>query len=230
LENIEVLILVGGKGARLQSVVSDVPKPMAPIGDRPFLDYLIENLENQGLCNISLLSGYKAELIADHFKAKKNVKVIVEDKPLGTGGAIINALKEVEGERILVLNGDTFFHGAHTPLLTTYHKDRFLMGLTLVEDVSRYGEVFLNESNQVEKMKEKQESSSSGLINLGMYLFNKEVLSSFSTLEKSSLETEILPKLIASGHVFGQALKGDFIDIGIPSDYQKSQELIPRWL
>lgn len=230
MENIEVLILVGGKGARLQSVVSDVPKPMAPIGDRPFLDYLIENLENQGLCNISLLSGYKAELIADHFKAKKNVKVIVEDKPLGTGGAIINALKEVEGERILVLNGDTFFHGAHTPLLTTYHKDRFLMGLTLVEDVSRYGEVFLNESNQVEKMKEKQESSSSGLINLGMYLFNKEVLSSFSTLEKSSLETEILPKLIASGHVFGQALKGDFIDIGIPSDYQKSQELIPRWL
>ncbi len=230
MENIEVLILVGGKGARLQSVVSDVPKPMAPIGDRPFLDYLIENLENQGLCNISLLSGYKAELIADHFKAKKNVKVIVEDKPLGTGGAIINALKEVEGERILVLNGDTFFHGALTPLLTTYHKDRFLMGLTLVEDVSRYGEVFLNESNQVEKMKEKQESSSSGLINLGMYLFNKEVLSSFSTLEKSSLETEILPKLIASGHVFGQALKGDFIDIGIPSDYQKSQELIPRWL
>ncbi len=231
LNEIEVLILSGGKGTRLQKVVSDVPKPMALIDNRPFLHWLIEKLVISDLTKITLLTGYLSQVIEDyfgdgtHFGAR--IKYSVEDTPLGTGGAFKKAVEQSASKYFLLLNGDTFCNIEYLKVLSKCLLEADVnMFLTKVEDVSRYGSINLDENNFVESLVEKGSVKKSGLINAGIYLLKRNVTSGIPE-GFVSLETNILPDLIEKKRVHGVQVEGEFIDIGIPADYTRAQGLIP---
>lgn len=227
------IILAGGKGTRLKEIIKDVPKPMAPIANRPFLEYLILHLGQWNIKNIVLSVGYKKEIIKSYFNngEKLGVEILYteEEKPLGTGGAIKKAASLVDEENFIVMNGDSFFD-INFDQLITFHKSRLStvsLGLVYVSDTSRYGKVEINDKNEVIRFTEKAVCSN-GLINGGVYVFNRKIIDKIPD-GKVSLEKEILPKLINQG-LYGIETKGFFIDIGVPKDYldlcKNSQKLI----
>ncbi len=229
------VILAGGFGSRLAHVVSGVPKPMAPVAGKPFLDYIIENLKKQNFDRFIFLTGYKAEVIENHFKTLEGAVFIREDKPLGTGGAVLNALDKIDGG-FFVINGDTFFD-IDFSLPEEFSKDKpSLTALRYSCDVERYGFAEIDEDYKIKKFTEKGNLPSGridGYINGGIYYFKKETLKDFARLYKGgnvSLENEIIPELAEQGKMYGLPLGGCFIDIGVPEDYYRAQNLIPDWI
>lgn len=233
---VEVLILAGGKGTRLKSIISDLPKPMAPIGDVPFLEYIVKKVEKDGFKNIVLLTGYLGEKIEEHFStdafSSLNIRYSKEESPLGTGGAIKKAIENSRFHNFLILNGDTLFNINLNDFLragTNIKTTDMLIGLCEVSDTSRYGSVSLGNEMQILKFFEKNDASGKGLINAGIYLCKRNIV---SVIEDGfvSLESEVMPKLVSAGLLFGASYQADFIDIGIPSDYFLGQDLIPKWI
>lgn len=233
--NSEVLILCGGEGKRLRSMISEVPKPMAPIGEKPFLDYLIRAIEKQGFKNFCFLSGYKSEQIEEYFKKQfshLNLRFSVEEIPLGTGGAIVKAIQHTDINNFLVINGDTFFDIDLAGFESSWKPETFKIALRFVSDVSRYGKVEIADDGQITSFVEKNAiaGSSSGLINGGIYYFSKELLTLGAVEEKFiSLEQEIFPAILKTGKMYSQVFIDDFIDIGIPEDYIRAKVLIESW-
>lgn len=222
----QVLILAGGLGTRLRSVVSDRPKPMADINGKPFLEYLISNLVNNGYKDFILAVGYKKENIIDHFKDganfKCNIEYSIENEPLGTGGAIANAKKLIKDD-ILVLNGDTFFN-IDFKSFEKFHnekKSQYTLSLRRVEDVSRYGAVEFDTNGKVTGFSPKGEDSQSNYINGGIYIIGKEIIDNLEENKIISLENDIIPYIVNDGNMYGYKADDYFIDIGIPEDYKK---------
>lgn len=234
--NSEVLILCGGEGKRLRSMISEVPKPMAPIGEKPFLDYLVRTIEKQGFENFCFLTGYKSELIVDYFKknfSHLNLRFSVEETPLGTGGAILKAIQGVDiVDNFLVINGDTFFDIDLARFESSWKPGTFKIALRIVSDVSRYGKVEIAHDGQITSFVEKNaiSRSTAGLINGGIYYFSKDLLTQPASEEKFiSLEQEIFPVILKNEKMYSQVFTDDFIDIGIPEDYIKAKVLIESW-
>ena len=228
-ENVEVLILVGGKGTRLQAVVSDVPKPMAPIQNKPFLEYLIKNLKSQRFQNIALLTGYMAPKISDHFGSGQEFGVKVryshEESPLGTGGAIKKAINSSDFKEFLILNGDTYFDIPFGEIVLPEGAE-ISMVVCHMDDLSRYGQVLTDGEGRLTGFAEKSLIPSSGQINAGVS-FARKSLTHWIPEDRVSFESVILPHLIAQKLVVIQPFCATFIDIGIPSDFQRAQTLIP---
>jgi D-glycero-alpha-D-manno-heptose 1-phosphate guanylyltransferase len=225
---LEAIILAGGFGTRIQSVVSDVPKPMAPVAGKPFLLYLIQSLEKQGVGRIILAVGYKRESIVTYFGNKFGSAELfysVEEEPLGTGGGIRKALEMAEENEVLVINGDTYFDLGIKDLMDFHRQGSFdlTMSLKPMENFDRYGTVVTDHNNKVIGMAEKQPSSK-GLINGGVYVIKKSLLNKFPLNTKFSFETEVLEKEINNIEIGAFISDGYFIDIGIPEDYAKAQE------
>ncbi|MDD5070093.1 MAG: nucleotidyltransferase family protein [Candidatus Omnitrophica bacterium] len=220
---IETVILVGGQGSRLKSLVKDIPKPMADVGGRPFLEYLIRYLSGFGINRITLSVGYKAEVVRDYFGdgSKFNLEIYYskEDIPLGTGGALKKASLTLKGESFLALNGDSFFKLDIEKLVSFYRekKAKAVISLIKVDQANRYGIVELNRDQKVISFREKDDVSAEGLINSGIYVFNKKVFDCYKE-EKISLEETVFPELIGD-EFYGLEQKGFFIDIGVPKDY-----------
>lgn len=216
------VILAGGLGTRLQSVVSDVPKSMAPIAGKPFLEYLLLKLKKFGLNDIVLAVGYKAEVIESYFldgnQLGLNIMYSKENQPLGTGGGLIKASKLINAKHFLVLNGDTFFDLDYNRLIL-FHKEKkakVSVALTLPQDhTKRYGRALINFQGEIVGFL--NQDSSEGYINTGVYIFGQEALVGLAC-DKCSLETEILPRFINKG-LFGMPASGYFKDIGVPEDY-----------
>lgn len=230
----QAVILAGGFGTRLSHVVSDVPKPMAPIKNIPFLEYIIKQLQSQGFDNFVFLTGYKAEIIEKYFKDLKNSVFIKEESALGTGGAILNAYRYLQDE-FFVINGDTFFD-IDFSLLEDFGKDKpVTIALRYTDNIKRYGFVDIDNNYKIISFVEKgnlPENRIDGFINGGIYFMKKSVLENFIknfSGQFISLETEIFPELLNRNKLFGLPLGGCFIDIGIPEDYRKAQNLIPDW-
>lgn len=221
----EAIILAGGFGTRLSTVVSDVPKPMAPINGRPFLEYLLDDLNEKGINRVILAVGYKKEIIKSYFKEKyKNIDIIYsdEDVPLGTGGAIKKALTLVEDENIFIINGDTFFD-VNLKEIYQFHKknnSELTLAIKEMEKFDRYGSLIL-EGDKIIKFEEKKYVDK-GYINGGIYLINKELLNE-EEKESFSFEKDILENENLKIEKYGYKSKGYFIDIGIPEDYYKFQ-------
>lgn len=218
----EVIILAGGLGTRLQSVINDIPKPMAPIREIPFLCYVLDWLKTQKVQKCVFAVGYKHECIMQYFgDTYKGINLVysIEETPLGTGGAIKLAFRYCKGEDVFVVNGDTLFC-INLNQLKQIHNGKFTMSCVYKEDASRYGLVEL-EGNKVVKLVEKQERTQ-GWINGGVYLMNKEIFDEYDG--KFSLETELLPKLVICGIVNAKVGKEYFIDIGIPQDYERAKK------
>ncbi|MDO8462168.1 MAG: nucleotidyltransferase family protein [Deltaproteobacteria bacterium] len=231
----EALILAGGLGTRLGVLVKDLPKPLLPVGDRPFLDSLIRQLKGFGITNITCLIGYQKEKIKEYFKEGKKLGVhlryVEEEELLGTGGAVKAALPLLAAGSFLLLNGDSFF-GTNIPQLIRFHQNHgkgATIALKELVSPDRYGTVDLSSNNEVLSFREKDLSKKKGYINAGIYLLEKRIFDQVS-LNKFSLERDLFPKLTEQKELHGLPMTGEFIDIGIPEDYQRAQELVPHWI
>ena len=221
----EAIILAGGFGTRLSMVVSDVPKPMAPINGRPFLEYLLDDLNEKGINRVILAVGYKKEIIKNHFKEKyRNIEIIYsnEDKPLGTGGAIKKALTLAKDEDIFIINGDTFFNVDLEEMYQFHKKNNSKLTLAIkeMEKFDRYGSLIL-EGYKIVKFEEKKYIDK-GYINGGIYLIKKELLTK-DEKESFSFEKDILENESLKIKKYAYKSEGYFIDIGIPEDYYRYQ-------
>lgn len=224
----QVVILAGGMGTRLRSVVSDRPKPMALINDKPFLEYLIRYLKNNGFKDIILSVGYKANMIQDYFQDGKwlgvNIKYSLEEEPLGTGGAIKLAQKMIHTDNFMVVNGDTFLKIPFNKFIKQHDNLSAIVSMALYyhNDTGRYGTVLMNEYNKIVSFVEKGDNTGPGLINGGVYLLNKDKISVYFNEDSFSLEKDIFPLLIEQAFV-GMPFDSYFIDIGIPEDYERAK-------
>ena len=230
-QEIRCLILVGGLGTRLLNVVDDRPKPMALIDGRPFLDYLLEYLVLNGFYKFSLLVGHKSKFIIEYYKAQKkykNIDFIVEEFPLGTGGAIKNGIKEYDNEdEFLILNGDTLFTIDFLKFLSETN-GLIKLALSTQLDTSRYGTVQCRDG-KVTSFVEKSDCHNCGEINGGVVWFKKDAIPLLSK-DKFSFEEDVIRPLVKKGLVYGEICFGDFIDIGTPEDYETAKTLIPKWI
>jgi D-glycero-alpha-D-manno-heptose 1-phosphate guanylyltransferase len=229
----EVIVLAGGEGRRLRAVVRDLPKPMADIAERPFLWWLLTQLNQQGVGRVILSVGYKAEAIQDYFGDAFNgteIKYSVETEPLGTGGAIKLALEYVIQPHVIVMNGDTYADFELRGLLAARESSGadLAMAVTHLNDISRYGAVLTDEkTNRVVGFEEKK-GAAAGHINAGTYCLRRDLFLRYPVPDKFSFERDFLQKHLAELNLVAfREVKG-FIDIGVPEDYALAQTVIPK--
>lgn len=227
----EVVILAGGIGSRLRSVVSEVPKCMAEVNGKPFLHYLFQYLMPFNPERVILSLGYKHEIV-EHWIASLilpfEVVNRVESSPLGTGGAIKDALSAVKGKDAIVLNGDTFFEVDLSDFLHFHQKKQGVevsLALKPMRDFDRYGSVTIDPTTHIISGFEEKKLCEEGLINGGVYAINKQTLASFP--EKFSMENDYFTAKVNEKKLSGYVCDGYFIDIGIPDDYEKAQQSLP---
>jgi len=222
------ILLAGGKGTRLQSVVSDIPKPMAAIGPKPFLAFLLDALKFQGITRVILGVGYKSEVIIDYFGSEYEGMALfysIEDTPLGTGGAIAQAMRLVEEESAFVLNGDSFIDVNLEDMRVKGADFPFVMAIKKMYEFERYGTVTIVK-DQVVSFNEKQPVKE-GWINTGVYLIRKELLTT-GFPDKFSFETDFMEAYVSKISFGVVQTSGFFIDIGIPEDYALAQKILPN--
>ena len=229
----EAIVLAGGFGTRLQSVVSDVPKPMAKVKHKPFLEYILYYLKENGITRVILSVGYKHEIIKDYFQSSfsgMEIDYVVEDEPLGTGGAILKAWPIMNQNHIFVINGDTFFNVDLKYLLSAHlsYQSDLTLSLKPMVSFNRYGCVEIDQNFKVIDFKEK-EFTLKGNINGGIYIINKNIFESFKLPKRFSFE-EFMHKNINDLNIYATIFNSYFIDIGIPEDYKKAQNELARYL
>ena len=223
----EAIILAGGLGTRLRSAVPDLPKCMAPVSGKPFLSFVIDYLRMQGIQRIIFSLGYKSESIIDYLNEAYptlDYAYVVEDQPLGTGGAIHLALQQAKTDQVLVTNGDTLFK-IKLDEMATFHQQQdadCTLALKPMQEFERYGVVAINDNGQITSFKEKQYYQQ-GFINGGVYLLNKKRFLQLSFPTVFSFEKDYLEKYTDILKLCGSVQNGYFIDIGIPEDFEKAQ-------
>lgn len=217
----EAIILAGGLGTRLREAVPDLPKPMAPINGKPFLEYLIRNLKNKGFTRVILAVGYMANKIEEYFgDSYDGVEIAYsrEIEPLGTGGAIRLAIERCHDDHVYVFNGDTYLDIEVMQVEELWNKFNCSIIVTkFMSDASRYG-LIVHSGINIVGFKEKT-SESHGLINAGCYILRRNDFSSMRLLENFSIEKDYFESRVGALQILMFETKGFFIDIGIPSSY-----------
>jgi D-glycero-alpha-D-manno-heptose 1-phosphate guanylyltransferase len=223
------VILAGGFGSRLREVVSDLPKPMAPVNGQPFLSYLMRYLNHFGVKHVVMSVGHLAEKITAKYQASFlgiSVSYAVEETPLGTGGGLRKALLACSEDHVLALNGDSFFDVDLRKFHSQHLASRSSMSVALrkTDDASRYGAIKTADDGRIESFAEKQSESGLGLINGGTYLIDRNwFLSETHDNRPFSLEKDFMENRAGSGSLNGFEFTGYFIDIGVPEDYARAQ-------
>lgn len=227
---IPLFLLAGGFGTRLSAVVKDVPKPLAPIHGRPFLAYLLENYRRQGIRNFVFLVHHKADLMKSFVEQESRqgvlkdceVKLIEEQQPMGTGGAVKAALEELTGvEHFLVANADTWLSAGIAKLLNT---DSPAIAAVWQENTARYGSL-KTDGSHITQFIEKSPNAGAGWINAGLYRLHSDLFKDMPD-GQFSIENTLFPQLLKQKALKFTAIVGDFIDIGIPEDYEKCKEYL----
>jgi D-glycero-alpha-D-manno-heptose 1-phosphate guanylyltransferase len=230
----EAIILAGGLGTRLQSTVPDLPKPLAPVAGKPFLEYLLKYLNHYGFTRVIISVGYMADKIKNQFGASyENLKIkYAEEKTkLGTGGALKFALRHCESDHVLVLNGDSFFEINLQDFFFfhSHYSGMFSIATRLVENAARYGTIE-TEEDEIIAFREKTGENKPGLINCGVYIVDHHFfIDNCPDSESFSLETDFLSQHLNDFGFFAYAEEGYFIDIGIPEDYERAQHEFERF-
>ena len=222
----EAIILAGGLGTRLRSVVSEVPKCMAPVAGKPFLEYVLEWLSRYDIDHVVLSVGYLKEVIFQYVESRSwpfEISYAIEEEPLGTGGGIRLALSRCRGDHVYVLNGDTFFN---VDLDALPFAAPVTLALKPMRDFDRYGAVDWD-GELVTGFREK-EACAEGLINGGVYAIDRSQLDLALYPKRFSFEQELLVPLSRLKLVSGRVQEGYFIDIGIPEDYARAQRELPE--
>jgi len=224
----DCVILCGGLGKRLQSIVHDVPKVMAQVDGRPFLDLIIEFLKSQNIKRIVLCTGHKADLIENYYREQDFGLMIdfsTEHEPLGTGGALKNAHEVILSDPFFVLNGDSFLSVDLQAFLDFHMEKKSIasMLVTEVNDSKDFGNLEIDENQQVVDFREKGIGTKKQLVNAGIYCFSQTVFSCMPELKKFSLENDFFPKLIGN-KFYGYCTDKEFMDIGTPERYESVKQ------
>lgn len=221
----EAIVLAGGFGTRLREVVPDLPKPMAPVAGRPFLEILLAMLARKGFTRIVLSLGFMSEKIIKHFgESYLGIELVyeVESQPLGTGGAIRAALARCVNDHVFIFNGDTYLDIEAVALERLWLASRHpIIVVRDVLDTARFGRVDMHEG-RITAFREKG-MSGFGLINAGCYVLPKNALEGFPLGQSFSLETEYFIPNLQRIWFDGFVTNGRFIDIGVPDDYALAQ-------
>jgi D-glycero-alpha-D-manno-heptose 1-phosphate guanylyltransferase len=224
----ECIILAGGLGTRLRSAVPDLPKCMAPVAGRPFLSHVIDHFSGQGIEKFIFSLGYKHEVIQaflDTAYADYNKQYVIEEEPLGTGGAIQFACRQATEKDVLILNGDTLF-SIQLSAQTAFHQQHqahCTLALKPMQHFDRYGVVELQENGAIKSFKEKQ-FYESGLINGGIYALQVDAFLNEGLPSKFSFEKDYLEQFYTVRPMFGIVQDAYFIDIGIPEDFERANK------
>jgi NDP-sugar pyrophosphorylase family protein len=219
-----IIILCGGFGTRLKSITNSTPKSLVKVNGVPFLDLLIKNLMRNGFSKFIFSLHYKYQ---DFISSLKKLKInfpkkiefdyVVEQVPLGTGGAIRNVLSEVKIKNFFfVINGDTWIGDGFNSLINDHD---YNLGLVEIDNTSRFGTIKLNNFSRIIKFDEKKGLIEPGIINAGVYRFNKKIFMEFNK-KIFSIENDLFPTLVSKNKLFGCILNTNFIDIGVPEDYK----------
>jgi len=227
VDTMKTVILAGGLGTRLKDCVPDLPKVMAPVGGRPFLEYLLDRLDAGGISEVILSVGYKAEIVMAHFGKRYkglSIRYAIEKEPLGTGGAAAYALAGSGDEPALVLNGDTYLEIDYSELIRWYRREPSdaAMVLRRTRDVSRYGSV-LCENGRVTGFLEKGRGGA-GFVNAGVYILKPSILSRYHLPAKFSIEADLWQRYTHEFRLRAYETEAYFIDIGIPEDYARANK------
>lgn len=232
---VDVVILAGGLGTRLRGVLGDVPKVLALVGGRPFLDILLDRLFAQKVGRIILCVGHLKEAVKDHVRdmARKDqrfrcIEFSEEESPLGTGGAIKNAQALIRGEDCIVMNGDTL---TDIDVRQLYHFHKKRGGLVTIAAVASngrddVGRVVVDDEGKILGFNEKEKTRSS-LLNSGTYVMHKKVFSHMPNAP-FSLEHDFFPRLVADLSCYAFIAKGDVLDIGTPERYNAANDQSQR--
>jgi D-glycero-alpha-D-manno-heptose 1-phosphate guanylyltransferase len=223
----QAIILAGGLGTRLRSAVPNLPKCMAPVNGKPFIAYVINELQQQGIHSFILSLGYKSEAIIEYVTNQYpnlHIQFSIEEEPLGTGGAIQLACTKATTPNVVVCNGDTLFKVNMNELSNfhVHHKAHCTLTLKPMQKFERYGVVTLNNDASISSFKEKK-FYETGLINGGVYALNVHSFLQEQLPEKFSFEKEYLETMYHQRNLVGLVQQGYFIDIGIPEDFEKAQ-------
>jgi len=228
----DAIILCGGAGLRLKSVTGDAPKSLASIGKRPFLEILLSQLRRHGFDKVILAVGYQSDLIRSHFGDQVGaVKIFysIESTPLGTGGALRNALDLMTSDTALIMNGDSYTDADLRSFLMEHQGSNADVSVVVVPADGRRdcGLVSVGSGERVLGFKEKQSSLGKQYVNAGIYLVSKQILSEIPTGTPVSLESEMFPRWLSEGkHVQAFHHAGQCIDIGTPERFQSAQTIL----
>jgi len=233
IEDIPAILLVGGAGTRLRSVVSSAPKPLAAVGDKPFLELLVRQLRHQGVRRVVMCTGHLADQVEGSFGDGSGWDLKIdysrETSPLGTAGALRFALARLDRDsEFLVMNGDSFLEVDFEQMLK-FHRERggmVTMAVIGMQNASRYGTVQTDGNRRLTAFVEKGSGEGPGLINGGVYVIDR-ALREYLPERPASLEKDVLPKVLNHG-VYALEQHGMFIDIGTPEDYERAQQLRDR--
>lgn len=233
-ERTVAVVLAGGLGTRVRKVLPDLPKPMAPVAGRPFVEWVLRYLAAQGIREAIISTGYRAEAFADHFEMHAVpempcVRCVAEPEPMGTAGGFLFAAAtvEVRPARWLVVNGDSLILADLAPLFASFRKpglEAALVALSMA-DASRYGSLDISSDDQLLRFREKCPQGS--WINGGVYLLRDALLRRFPTQRPLSWEVDVFPQLLAAGiKVAASRVRAPFIDIGLPDTLRQADLFI----
>ena len=230
---IDALVLCGGRGTRLKSVKSDYPKILFDIKNRPFIEYFLKYLEFQGLKRIILCTGYKHHLIKEwiEFSYQGNMEIIFSQEliPLGTGGAIRNAKKVINGNYIFVINGDTLTNLLYDAFLNDFFEKKCFgsMAVAAVKNSADYGSIVTNSIGEILSFNEKTNGINQGLASIGVYLFRAALLDEIPEDKMRSFEKDIMPTICNNSEktIYSFLYNGSFFDIGTPTRYRELNEM-----
>jgi D-glycero-alpha-D-manno-heptose 1-phosphate guanylyltransferase len=232
INEIDAVVLCGGLGTRIRETIGEKQKVMAEIDNEPFLNIKLYQLKKQGVNRVILCTGYQAQDIESYYRENDQDLVIDfsnEEEPLGTGGAIRNAEEIIDSDPFIAMNGDVFTEVNYKKFLQ-FHLDNdadATVAVIKVEDSKDYGGVALDEDKRVVRFTEKGEDNPGGLINAGIYCFNRDVFDLYPETTKVSLEYDIFPQLCGK-EFFGFEIKGKFLDIGTPDRFKLAKEIVKR--
>jgi len=235
LKDVDAVILCGGRGERLKSVVSGRPKALALVRGKPLLDIILEKFYDAGVRRFVLCVGYLKEQIHEHVARIQNSGSPLssaefvfseEDEPLGTGGALKNAAPHIKGECFLLVNGDCLWNFNFKELYNRHKQSGSIVSLTLTpgEPGGSYGQVVLAENGLVSNFFEKRVIKSKGFISAGTYFMNRDIFSHFPAAPAFSLEYDVFPVLAEKNLCYGIVVESAFIDIGTPERYASAGE------
>jgi len=230
LDEIDVLILCGGFGRRMQGIIKKLPKPMAEIGNRSFLDILIDYVSSFGFRRFILCLGYMGNIIKRHYQKRDDSLEILfsqENIPLGTAGAIKHAETVINSDPFVVMNGDSLCHFGLDKFVDFYiiKKALFALVLARAKPGKDYGVVSLGNNKQIIQFNEKMKAKSNDLINAGIYLFEKSILSMIPANKNLSLEHDLFPQII-NNRFYGYVVEEELLDIGTPERYEKAKRIL----
>ena len=222
-------ILAGGLGTRLRPVVADRPKALARVAERPFVAFLLDQLEAAGVRDVVLLTGHRAEQVRDELgdrHGSMRLRYSPEREPLGTAGAVRLALPMIDSESLLLLNGDSFCEADLDAIGRFHAPETCSLVLAQVEDSERYGQVEADEEGTIHGFREKGTSLGPAWINAGVYLLSRSIVKMIPPNRAVSLEREVFPRLVREGLLRGFRQEGPFIDIGTPDSYARAEAFV----